>query len=107
MEQNEIIEKVNVFRDTLYAIPWDANIGLLCDRKDLMEKYNRNPQDTWEELIDACTKISGFEPVYGYLWQGKEYEGLVCNFIEFIGSNNGRIVDDTGKVVVSSVQNKN
>lgn len=98
--------KTNVFRSKLYAIPWNANIGLLYYRKDLLEKYNLNPPKTWEELIDSCTKISANEAVFGYLWQGKQYEGLVCNFIEFIGSNNGGILDENGRLTVNSVQNK-
>jgi len=102
----QVIEKISVFRGKLYAIPWNANIGILYYRKDLLEKYNLNPPKTWEELIDTCTKISANETVFGYLWQGKQYEGLVCNFIEFIGSNNGGIIDDAGKVIVNSVQNK-
>ncbi|MFO0794498.1 MAG: ABC transporter substrate-binding protein [Candidatus Brocadiaceae bacterium] len=101
-----VTEKINVFRGNLYAIPWNANIGLLYYRKDLLEKYNMKPPETWEELIEICTQISASESVYGYLWQGKQYEGLVCNFIEFIGSNNGEIIDDTGRIIVDSEQNK-
>lgn len=101
-----IIEKNNVFKNKLYAIPWNANIGVLYYRKDLLDKYNLHPPETWEELIAACSKISANEPVFGYLWQGKQYEGLVCNFIEFIGSNNGGIIDDTGRIIVESGQNK-
>ena len=101
-----VTEKINVFQGNLYAIPWNANIGLLYYRKDLLEKYNLQPPDTWEELIDICIKISPIESMYGYLWQGKQYEGLVCNFVEFIGSNNGGIIDDTGRIIVDSEQNK-
>ena len=89
-------EKNNVFRNKLYAIPWNANIGVLYYRKDLLDKYNLHPPETWEDLIAACSKISAHEPVMGYLWQGKQYEGLVCNFIEFIGSNNGGILTARG-----------
>ncbi|HJW85850.1 MAG TPA: ABC transporter substrate-binding protein [Candidatus Brocadiaceae bacterium] len=101
-----IIEKNNVFRNKLYAIPWNANIGVLYYRKDLLDKYNLHPPETWDELITTCSKISANEPVMGYLWQGKQYEGMVCNFIEFISSNNGGIFDDTGRIIVESVQNK-
>ena len=56
--------------------------------------------------MKACLKISSPEHVYGYLWQGKQYEGLVCNFVECIGSNNGGIIDDAAKIIVDSEQNK-
>jgi multiple sugar transport system substrate-binding protein len=101
-----VMEKTDVFRGHLYAIPWDANIGLLYYRKDLLEKYNLDTPHTWDDLVKACLKISSNEHVYGYLWQGKQYEGLVCNFVEFTGSNNGGIISDTGKIIVDSDQNK-
>ncbi|NUN23412.1 MAG: HAD-IC family P-type ATPase [Candidatus Jettenia caeni] len=101
-----IIDKTNRYRDRLYAIPWNADIGLFYYRRDLLKKYQVSPPKTWEELIEIGTKISPTEPVYGYLWQGKQYEGLVCNFIEFIGSNNGEIINEEGKIVVNSPQNK-
>jgi len=101
-----VTEKTDVFRGHLYAIPWYAGIGLLYYRKDLLEKYNLDTPHTWNDLVKACLKISSPEHVYGYLWQGKQYEGLVCNFVEFIGSNNGGIIDDTGRIIVNSAQNK-
>lgn len=101
-----VTEKTDVFRGHLYAIPWDANIGLLYYRKDLLERYNLDMPHTWDELLKACLKISSDAHFYGYLWQGKQYEGLVCNFVEFIGSNNGGIIDDAGKIIVDSEQNK-
>ena len=101
-----VTEKINVFQCNLYAIPWDANIGLLYYRKDLLEKYNLDTPHTWDDLVKACLKISSPEHVYGYLWQGKQYEGLVCNFVECIGSNNGGIIDDAAKIIVDSEQNK-
>ena len=101
-----VTEKTDVFRGHLCAIPWDANIGLLYYRKDLLEKYNLDTPHTWDDLLKACLKISSGEHVYGYLWQGKQYEGLVCNFVECIGSNNGGIIDDTGRIIVDSELNK-
>ncbi len=102
-----ITDKTNIYQDNTYAIPWNANIGLLYYREDILNKYNIPPPETWEELIDSCMKITASESLYGYLWQGKQYEGLVCNFIEFIGSNGGEIIDNKGNVVVNSFQNVN
>src|SRR3972149_6227795 len=64
-----VMEKTDVFRGHLYAIPWDANIGLLYYRKDLLEKYNLDAPHTWDDLVKACLKISSGEHVYGYLFQ--------------------------------------
>jgi len=101
-----VIEKTNIYKGRLYAIPWNINVGLFYYRKDLLEKYSFALPSTWNELINVCKKISAEEDTYGYLWQGKQYEGLICNFIEFIGGNNGEIIDDQGNIVLNSEQNK-
>ncbi len=101
-----ITDETNRYQGNLYAIPWNANIGLLYYRKDIVNKYNVPPPDTWEDLVDICMKATGSEAMHGYLWQGKQYEGLVCNFIEFIGSNGGEIINNDGDVVVNSFQNE-
>ncbi|MBV6519876.1 MAG: hypothetical protein DCC43_11520 [Candidatus Brocadia sp.] len=100
-----VTEKTNVFQGALHAIPWDANVGLLYYRKDLLERYKMKPPDTWGELIETSAKISDSESIYGYLWQGKQYEGLVCNFIEFMSSKNGGIIDNAGHIIIDSEQN--
>src|SRR5690606_30420613 len=64
----------------LYAIPWFMDAGLLYYRKDLLAKHGYAPPRTWEQLARAARAISAREPgVYGFVWQGKQYEGLVCN----------------------------
>ena len=49
--------------------------------------------------------VCGFEQdrergLYGFIWTGKQYEGLVCNALEFIWSNGGDVLQD-GKAVVA------
>lgn len=82
-----------------FAIPRFADAGLLYYRKDLV----KNPPQTWDELIAQAKQLKGKNGTkFGYLMQGKQYEGLVCNFIEFAGSYGGKILDDKGNVVVNS-----
>jgi multiple sugar transport system substrate-binding protein len=82
-----------------YAIPRFIDAGLLFYRKDIVP----NPPKTWDELVEMAKKYKGQGGTqYGYLMQAKQYEGLVCNFVEFIGAYGGRILDDKGNVVVNS-----
>ena len=37
--------------------------------------------------------------MYGFIWQGKQYEGLVCNVLEYLWSNGGAVREDD-KVVI-------
>lgn len=89
----------------IYAIPWYIDAGVLYYRKDLLQKYGRPVPGTWEELSATARAVTRKEPdLYGFLWQGKQYEGLVCNALEFIWGNGGEVLED-GKPVMDSPQN--
>lgn len=93
------------YRDRVYAIPWYIDAGLLYYRKDLLQKYGFSPPETWQELIYTAQYITLREKgLYGFIWQGKQYEGLVCNVFEFFWSNSGDVLKDD-KVVVYSPDN--
>jgi multiple sugar transport system substrate-binding protein len=89
-----------------YALPWYIDAGLLYYRKDLLEKYKLPPPATWPELVETARFITAKEPdVYGFLWQGKQYEGLVCNVLEYFWSNGGEIFDK-GKLQITRPENR-
>lgn len=93
-----VVNLADRYRGGLVALPVYIDGGLLYYRTDLLEKYgHKNPPETWDELINLSLKIQPAEQknnpnFYGFLWQGAQYEGLVCNFLEFISSNNGGII---------------
>ncbi|MBI3995558.1 MAG: ABC transporter substrate-binding protein [Nitrospirae bacterium] len=93
------------FKDRAYAVPWYIDAGLLYYRKDLLDKYGFGPPKTWEELVGESQTILEGErdpQLKGFIWQGKQYEGLICNVLEYIRSNGGEVLDRDGKVVLSS-----
>ncbi len=82
----------------LYALPVNIDCALLYYRRDLIDKYNCKVPETWEELKDCALRIMDKEkreekPFYGFIWQGAQYEGLVCVFAEFITSHGGNFED--------------
>jgi multiple sugar transport system substrate-binding protein len=82
-----------------YTMPRFIDAGLLFYRKDLVSQ----PPKTWDELIKMAKEKKGQGGTkFGYLMQAKQYEGLVCNFVEFIGAYGGRILDEKGNVVINS-----
>jgi multiple sugar transport system substrate-binding protein len=94
------------YRDGVYAVPWFIDAGLLYYRKDLLEKHRIAPPQTWDELVRAAQTISAREPnVYGFIWQGRQYEGLVCNALEYMWSAGGDVLRD-GRVVLDSPANR-
>lgn len=97
--------KAVTYREKIYAIPWYIDAGLLYYRKDLLREYNFSPPKTWQELITISMHVMEREPgIYGFVWQGKQYEGLICNVLEYFWSNGGEVVRD-GASVINSPEN--
>lgn len=93
------------WRGGIYAVPWYMDAGILYYRKDLLEKHGFEPPRTWDELVRISKAVMEKEPgLYGFVWQGKQYEGLVCDALEFIWSAGGAVLEG-GEVVIDSSQN--
>jgi multiple sugar transport system substrate-binding protein len=93
------------YQENLWAVPWYIDAGLLYYRKDLLEKHGFEPPRTWAELIRISKAITAREPdTYGFIWQGKQYEGLVCNVLEYMWSNRGDVLKE-GRPVLASPEN--
>lgn len=94
------------YQNRRYAVPWYIDAGLLYYRQDLLNKYGFPPPATWLELVETARAITAQEKdVHGFIWQGKQYEGLVCNALEFIWSHGGGVLAD-GRVVIDSPENR-
>ncbi|UCF69680.1 MAG: ABC transporter substrate-binding protein [candidate division WOR-3 bacterium] len=105
-----IVNQVDTYQDSLYALPVYNDCGLLYFRKDLLVKYGLKPPVTWQQLIQSADFVQKNERVtnpsfFGFVWQGAQYEGLVCNFLEFAASNNGGITDSAGRIIVYTPEN--
>ncbi len=90
----------------IYGVPWYTDAGLLYYRQDLLEKAGYSePPKTWDELQEMANKIQQDEGIKnGYVFQGAEYEGGVCNGLEYIRSHGGDVLDpnDPSKVIIDS-----
>lgn len=94
----------------LVAVPWFGDFGMLYYRTDLLKKYGiSGPPTTWEQLQADATKIQKGEQksnkaFYGFVFQGKAYEGLTCDALEWLaGSGAGQIISN-GKVTLNNPQ---
>ena len=64
---------------------------------------------TWAQLeetaarIQAAERAAGNERMWGFVWQGRAYEGLTCDALEWIASQGGgTILDRDGRVTVDN-----
>ena len=90
----------------IYGVPRVLDAGMLYYRKDLLEESGYSePPKTWEELKEMAGKVVKDQGTrYGYVFQGADYEGGVCNGLEFIWTHGGEVLDpnDASKVIIGS-----
>jgi trehalose/maltose transport system substrate-binding protein len=101
----------NTIDGKLVAMPWFVDAGLLYYRKDLLDKYSEKVPTTWAELTATAKKIqdaerkAGNKGMEGFVFQGKAYEGLTCDALEWVASfGGGTIVEPDGKISINNPQ---
>ena len=104
MVQNDTV------KGRLVAVPYLANAPVLYYRTDLLKKYGfDNPPATWSSLADMAATIqkgeraAGNQDFWGIVYQGKAYEGLTCDALEWVSSyGGGTVVDSNGKITINN-----
>jgi multiple sugar transport system substrate-binding protein len=86
------------YQGKLYRMPAFTDAGVLFYRKDLVSK----PPETFEQL-SMLAQAMQTEDRWGFLWQGKQYEGLVTVFLEVLRGFGGEWIDaQTREVKIDS-----
>ena len=95
----------------LVALPWWTDAGVLFYRDDLLAKHGFAPPETWQELtrtaeaVLAAERAAGNVDLVGFVWQGRAYEGLTCNALEWLASfGAGAILGPDGRPAVDNPQ---
>ncbi len=93
----------------LVALPLFTDAPALFYRKDLLEKYGKQPPKTWDEMAATAKEIqdkerqAGQKDLWGYVFQGNSYEGLTCNGLEWVkSSGGGQIVEPDGTISINN-----
>ena len=99
----------NTIDGRLVAMPWFTDAGVLYYREDLLEKYGHEAPDTWQELTKIAREIKdaeraeGNDRMHGYVFQGRAYEGLTVNALEWVASfGGGTVVEADGEVSINN-----
>jgi trehalose/maltose transport system substrate-binding protein len=95
----------------LVALPFFTDAPALYYRKDLLDKYGKQPPKTWEELTATAKEIqdkeraAGSKDLWGFVFQGNAYEGLTCDALEWVKSyGGGQIVEPDGTISINNPQ---
>jgi multiple sugar transport system substrate-binding protein len=76
-----------------FAVPWYIDVGVLYRRSDLVPEAPRTYAD-----LRLRRQAPGF---FGMVWQGRQYEGLVCNVYEAIWGHGGETMQG-GRVLLDT-----
>jgi multiple sugar transport system substrate-binding protein len=84
------------YNGQVYGAPFFEDQGFLYYRKDLLAKEGLSVPKTWQQLEADAIKIkdAGLTK-YGFVWQGDSYEGLTCDFMEYLGSAGGSVLNSS------------
>lgn len=73
------------YEGSLYRMPFRSDGGMLYYREDLLNEAGLQPPETFEELVAASNTLQESGAVnWGYVWQGRQYEGLAAMFVEVL-----------------------
>jgi multiple sugar transport system substrate-binding protein len=84
----------SMYQGRLYRIPAFTDAGVLYYRRDLVS----SPPATFDELEDLSKRFQSTGRT-GFLWQGKQYEGLVTVYLEMLWGFGGDWIDGNTRQV--------
>ncbi len=106
-----VIDIADRYNDSIIGLPVYIDAGLLYYRTDLLKRYGfDNPPQRWSGLVHMADTIQKEQRTHdpnfwGWLWQGAQYEGLVCNALEVFASAGGGFLDSENRPVLDSEAN--
>ena len=83
------------YNHDIYGVPEFIDEGFLYYRKDLLAKAGLAPPRTWEELEHDALVFKSRGLQYQFVWQGNNYEGLTCDWYEFLADAFGGLPPGT------------
>lgn len=87
-----------IYKGKAYAVPWFINAEGLYYRKDLVGSPPRTPA----QLIAKARAAMKKGAKYGIVFEANKYEGLVTDFVNWLGAFGGTILNKKGQPVVNS-----
>ena len=80
----------------IYGVPWLTDFGALFYRKDILEEAGIELPNTWMEVVEIAQKLHNPPEMFGYVSNFKADQQLMCEYVEFLYSNGGRFLDESG-----------
>jgi multiple sugar transport system substrate-binding protein len=82
------------YKGQVYGAPFFEDQGFLYYRKDLLTKAHLAVPTTWQQLESEAKQLQKAGSVkYGFVWQGADYEGATCDFMEYLTDAGGKVLN--------------
>ena len=84
------------YNNKVYGSPMFEDQGFLYYRKDLLAKEHLAVPTTWEQLESESETLQKAGLVkYGFVWEGASYEGLTCDYMEYLTNAGGTVTNSS------------
>jgi multiple sugar transport system substrate-binding protein len=93
--------EAGLYKGHIYRVPVRSDVGVLYYRKDLVPV----PPKTWQKFEKFCKEYSHPPERYGIVFQGMQYEGLTCNYLEYLWGAGGSVLDRQGRACLDTSEN--
>ncbi len=88
------------YQGGLYRIPVRSDAGMLYYREDLLTQNGFQPPETFTDLLRISQALQDQKVVpWGYVWQGRQYEGAAAMFVEVLAGSGGFWINPETKEV--------
>ncbi|WP_172293704.1 extracellular solute-binding protein [Pseudoruegeria sp. HB172150] len=91
-----------------WGIPVAFSTKALYWNKDLFEEAGLDPETppaTWEEVIADAKAVTENTDAAGFGLVAKTFDNTMHQFLHWVYTNNGKVIDDDGNIVLNSPEN--
>lgn len=93
---------------TQWGVPVAFSTKALYWNKDLFAQAGLDPETppkTWQELYDMAATIKEKTNAAGYGLSAKTFDNTMHQYLHWVYTNNGQVIDENGEIVLDSPQN--
>jgi len=102
-----IVDTVS-FDGEQWGVPVAFSTKALFWNKDLFEQAGLDPETppkTWQELYDMAATIKAETGVPGFGLTAKSFDNTMHQYLHWVYTNNGQVIDANGNIVLDSPEN--
>lgn len=99
--QNQLVQEMT-YGPQIYGVPYFIDEGFLYYRKDLLRQAHLPVPHTWQQLVQDSTALRRDGLRYQFVWQGNNYEGLTCDWMEYLADEFGKPISDTDTAALAA-----